>query len=282
MASIKLLNEANSLNPTKDAFDRRTKELERNRALEQAAEIEAKNKRDNDMLKIFEMYGDGNIEQADYLAKSGGYNIPPEIRNNADMAKGISLSGKLYGKDPVGGQKFALAWIQNNNIQDFAQRVLKSSEMAGIPIDPNDKKFQQQIALERFKQEFKEQGRRKDLFTEATKESLGGFVPNPNAGADAVKAYDLQFGNNNPNPSPSSGLTGVPRLSTSDLNNNYLVNKDGNMGIANSIDDARNILNNQQPIPYGLPEGSVMIGTANGRPVYQAPNGERFIDDGNN
>lgn len=37
----------------------------------------------------------------------------------------------------------------------------------------------------------------------------------------------------------------------------------------------------QQQIPSGLPQGSVMIGTANGRAVYQAPNGERFIDDGN-
>ena len=36
-----------------------------------------------------------------------------------------------------------------------------------------------------------------------------------------------------------------------------------------------------QQVPSGLPQGSVMIGTANGRPVYQAPNGERFIDDGN-
>lgn len=37
----------------------------------------------------------------------------------------------------------------------------------------------------------------------------------------------------------------------------------------------------QQPVPSGLPQGSVMIGTANGRPVWQAPTGERFIDDGN-
>lgn len=45
--------------------------------------------------------------------------------------------------------------------------------------------------------------------------------------------------------------------------------------------DAPQQAQNPQAIPSGLPQGSVMIGTANGRPVYQDPQGNRYVDDGN-
>ncbi len=33
-------------------------------------------------------------------------------------------------------------------------------------------------------------------------------------------------------------------------------------------------------IPSGLPQGSSQIGTSGGKPVYKAPNGDMFIDNG--
>ena len=212
MGAINLIEGANSLNPTKDAFDRKSLELGNERAAEQASEMKAQTKRDNDMLKAFDYAGDGNIEQAQYIAKAGGFTLPPETLSNADMSKGIALAGKLYGGDKNNAQKFSLAWMQLSDIDDPRERALKASENTGFALDPNDRKFRQAMEMEVFKNNLKRGNRREDVFIKGIESSFG----DPNAGVSALKSYDEQFPQN---ATLSRGLVGggVPRMSMQDL-----------------------------------------------------------------
>lgn len=359
------------VNHVAKAYEARSGQLQQQRDAKQAAELEVQKQRDNDILKVFEFAGDGRIDEAKIYAQRKGIEIPNEIMGNADMAKGLSFAGKFYGDDPAGAQQFSLAWMQTRNEPDTATRILKASQIAGIPIDPEDRKFRNEVNLEQFKYGLKSQDARRDLFKDATTESLGSFYPDPNAGATAVKQYDQFFGdptaspnltsspisvrNNNPGnlrevgqttglrrfQTPEAGVDAmrsdlmakisgrssamasrygagyVPTLSNvittwappeenntaayinfvaqrSGLNPNQplmpqdidriipaMIAMEGGQEATNYYGDVGAGQPQQQQIPSGLPQGSVMIGTANGRPVYQAPNGERFIDDGN-
>lgn len=281
---------SNPVNHVARAYEARTGQLEAERdrdaqkiAQQQQAEkkamTEAQMKRDNAMLKVFEFAGDGRIEEAKYYADQNGLQVPEEIYGNSDFAKGLSTAGNFYGDDPAGAQKFTMAWMQTRDIGDYGQRVIRASQMAGIPVNPKDREFQRQLKLEEFKNTLKSGNARKDLFVDATTESLGSFTPDPDAGRKAVEGYDKFFGNETPvlyNPAISEGLVGDPVAAS----NSAIQERQQQIGV-NPYQTPDRLQTNQPEIPAGLPSGTVMIGTSNGRPVYQAPNGERFIDDGN-
>ena len=202
-----LLNQISQpVNHVAKAYEARSGQLQQQRDAKQAAELEVQKQRDNDMLKVFEFAGDGRVDEAKIYAQRKGIEIPNEIMGNADMAKGLSFAGKFYGDDPAGAQQFSLAWMQTRNEPDTATRILKASQIAGIPIDPEDRKFRNEVNLEQFKYGLKSQDARRDLFKDATTESLGSFYPDPNAGATAVKQYDQFFGD----PTASPNLTSSP------------------------------------------------------------------------
>lgn len=116
---------ANPVNHVAQAYTARTNQLE----ADQKAETQ---QRDNDMLKVFEYAGDGRTDEAKYYAQQKKLEVPQEIFSNADFAKGLALSGKFYGDDPEGAQKFTLAWVSNPN-GDFLSRFNAATQTAGAP-----------------------------------------------------------------------------------------------------------------------------------------------------
>lgn len=377
---------AQPVNHAAQAYEARTNQLTQQREADEAKAAAAQQQRDNDMLKVFEFAGDGRTEEAKYLAQAKGLEVPEQIYQNGDFAKGLATAGNFYGDDPSGAQRFTMAWMQTRDIPDYAQRVIRTSQIAGSPIDPEDRKFQQQLRLEQFKSDLKSQGRREDLFIDTTKEAFGNFALTPDemkgAGSGALESYDAAFPrtgqgqpsaglvnygaggvanqplsvrNNNPGnmrpvgattgfqqfASPQEGMqamrndlslkisgqsqamsdrfganynptlaavistwappeendtgayvnfvsqqTGIQpnqTLSLQDIDRIMpaMIQMEGGQQAANYYGNAGQQTSSQPQLPSGLPQGSVMIGTANGRPVYQAPNGERFIDDGN-
>lgn len=279
-------------NVVAQAYTDRTSQLEAKREADAQKQQQAITQRDNDMLKVFEFAGDGRTEEAKFYANQKGLQVPDEVLRNADFAKGLTLAGKIYGDDPVAAQKFTTAWMQSGG-GDFQSRLAMAQQAAGKVIDPADREYQRKIQFELWKQKnlpaggngsggfslapgqtrYDAQGKqiasipaqppisRFEAGQRAAQAALQGGLASTDeveaARQSAYASWDAEYGAKPPagSGSVSQGLSGIPQ------------------GAPQAP---------QQPqIPSGLPQGSVMIGTANGRPVYQAPNGERFIEDGN-
>lgn len=386
---------AQPVNHVAQAYEARTGQLEAKRKEEKNEQAQIQQQRDNDMLKVFEFAGDGRVNEAKYYADSKGLQVPEQVYQNADFAKGLTLAGKIYGDDPAAAQKFTTAWMQNPQ-GDFQTRLVSAQQAAGVPINSNDREYQRKIAFEMWKLKNipeKPPVSRFEAGQDAYNEVMGGVLATPEQGdqarQEAFKYWDQEYGsapgvssgltgggadtvsfpgfgtapplnvrNNNPgNMRPVGATTGFQQFSSpeegvaamrNDLiakisgrsdamasrfgpgysptlanviatwappeeNNTaaYVMNVSQKTGIGpnqvltlQDIDRIMPAMTNhegpnssgyfgmgnaqttpaqaqQSQIPSGLPQGSVMIGTANGRPVYQAPNGERFIDDGN-
>ncbi len=257
---------------------------------------------DNDMLKVFEYAGDGQTEAAQYYAKSKNLQIPDEVYANADLSKGLTMAGKLYGKDAAAAHKFTVAWMQNQGVGDLQQRVLASANAAGVPLDPEDRKTKALIDLEKWKLQ-NVPASQKGGFSltpgqtryDAAGQPLASLPARPpvsrfQAGQAAVNAdkqsitstpasaeaarqaaykeWDASFG---AGASASHGLTG--ELSNPGAGQQQISPSDEASVDEGNADTAS--------IPAGLPVGTSMIGTLNGKPVYQAPNGDKYVDDGN-
>lgn len=279
-------------NTVAQAYEARTQQLDAKRQEEAAAQQKAIEQRDNDMLKVFEFAGDGRTEEAKFYAQQKGLQIPEEVLGNADFAKGLTLAGKIYGDDPVAAQKFTTAWMQSNG-GDFQSRLAAAQQAAGKVIDPADREYQRKIQFELWKQknipasggggfsltpgQTRYDASGKQIASLPAEPPISRFEAGQRA-AQAVmqgglssqaeveaarraaeSAWDAAYGQQ----SPAAGGGGV------------------SPGLASGGAPAAPVQPQQPQIPSGLPPGSVMIGTANGRPVYQAPNGERFIEDGN-
>jgi hypothetical protein len=132
---------ANPVNHVAQAYQARTQQFD-----------EQTRQKDNDMLKVFEFAGDGRLDEAKFYAQSKGLeaDVPPQVYENADFAKGLTLAGKIYGDDPVAAEKFTTAWTQNKT-GDFQGRLAAAQQAAGKPIDPNDREYQRKIAFEMWK-----------------------------------------------------------------------------------------------------------------------------------
>jgi hypothetical protein len=295
---------AQPTNHVAQAYEARTGALQKQHTDEAALQRQ----KDNDMLKVFEFAGDGQVNEAKYYAQTKGLEIPPEIYSNADFAKGLTLAGKIYGDDPVAAQKFTTAWIQNPQ-GDFQTRLAAAQGAAGKVIDPNDREYQRKINFEMWKQKnipkdpvkltpgetVLDGTSFKPMYSTAPKPPVDRFK----AGADAYNA-SVQSGMSTPEqaelarnsayaewdsiyghqaapgtPAPASpGLTGTAPATPT---------HPGFTPAPAPLAQPQQPMTSAQPpqIPSGLPPGSVMIGTTNGRSVYQAPNGDRFVDDGN-
>jgi len=299
-----LLNQiAAPTNTVANAFEARTNQLDQQRKDEAAVQRQ----RDNDMLKVFEFAGDGMTEEAKIYAKTKGIEVPEQIYQNSDFAKGLTLAGKLYGSDPVAAQKFTTAWSANPT-GDFQTRLQAAQAAAGVPIDPADRDYQRKIQFEMWKinnlpkkagaagfslspgqtrydqsgnviAQAEQRDGSYEAYQKAYNATLGGMGDVNEAheaglkAAEQYKMFKQQGGGQTGGVSP--GLMMPPQGAGTP------VNTGGAGGQVASPQRTTAPPIQTQPPPSGLPAGSVMIGTANGRPVYQAPNGERFIDDGN-
>lgn len=257
-----LNNLAQPVNQVAKAYEARTAQFDQARA----AEAETQRQRDNDMLKVFEFAGDGRTEEARYYAQSKGLEIPDQIYSNSDFAKGLGLAGKIYGSDPTAAQKFTSAWMSSVG-QDFATRLASAQQAAGVPINPEDRDYQRKIAFEKWKidnqrpepsiSRFKAG---QDAYNDVMRSGISTADEANASRQEAFKYWDMEYGNGGGAVSQGLSNTSIP------VSGNYpLVDA----GVP------------QAQMPSGLPQGSVMIGTVGGRPIYQAPTGERFIDDGN-
>lgn len=284
-ASPNLLNS----NPVAEAFEARTGQL--------AAQRNAAEKQhDDDMLRVFEFAGDGHVEEARFYAQQKGLQVPDQVYSNADFAKGLTLAGKIYGDSPEQAQKFTTAWMTNQG--DFNTRLQAAQAAAGVAVNPEDRQLQRQIALEKWKLsnrpasekrnireinnrlvEIMPDGAIRELYngggtgfdpvevgTKAYNSALsGGLSDNPMKQAQDAVDFARGLYDQNQQAAPATGAAPPPS-----------VVRTPQAASPNLIQSSAP----QQQIPSGLPAGSVMIGTANGRPVYRTPDGERFIDDG--
>lgn len=167
MVSIGLLQGAGSLNPTLDAFNSKTQQLQQQRdsdfqrqrddqrfGMEQERfQMEKERQSDADTLKVFEFAAGGHVNEARYLAQQKGLQVPDEVFSNADLAQGLSLAGKIYGDDKAAAQKFTMAWMQNPG--DMNTRIAAAQKAAGVATNPEDRTLNRQIALEKWKIENK-------------------------------------------------------------------------------------------------------------------------------
>lgn len=142
---------AQPTNHVAQAYEARTAQINQQREAEQQKKLAAEKQRDQDMQTVFDYAGDGYIDEARYYAQQKGLQVPDAIFQNADMAKGLSLSGKLYGDDVEKAQKFSLAWMQTSGNPDINARVMAAQQVAGIPMNSEDRQLQRQIALEQWK-----------------------------------------------------------------------------------------------------------------------------------
>ena len=272
-------------NPVAEAFEARTGQLSAQR---NAAEKQA----DDDMLRVFEFAGDGHIDEARFYAQQKGLQVPDQVYTNADFAKGLTLAGKIYGDNPEQAQKFTTAWMANQG--DFNTRLAAAQTAAGSASNPEDRQLQRQIALERWKLSNRPASEKRDIRTinnrlvelmpdGTTKELYNGGGTGFDPVEIGTKAYNSAL---------SGGLSDNPQAQAQDAVNFARGLYDQTQQAAPPPSTVLrapqgatpNLIQSsspQQQIPSGLPAGSVMIGTANGRPVYQAPTGEKFIDDGN-
>jgi len=150
MSGVLLNRLANPTNEVAAAFEARTSQLEGQRKEEQATDLAAQDRRDNDMRQAFEYLGDGQIEAATSFARQKGLDIPKEVLENADFAKGLSFAGERHGNDKQAAERFSVAWNSNPSLP-LPQRYLMASEAGGIPVDPDDRAFKRKMELEQFK-----------------------------------------------------------------------------------------------------------------------------------
>lgn len=262
---------------------------------------------DNNMLKVFEFAGDGQVDAAKAFAQSKNIQIPPEVLSNADLAQGLAIAGKVYGKDPNAAQKFTTAWMQNQGMP-LQQRVLTSSNTAGAPIDPEDRKFRGMIAMLQWKKDnLPNSGQKPSSFNPHQSRFNAGqkawdtvTMQGPLAApGDAEKARDSAYAEwdknfQNASPGLMGGTADDSPDSPADIDEygNTIHQPAPDQGgysapapAASAAPSPAAALASPAPatssLPSGLPAGSAMIGTSGGKPVYRDPQGNQYIDNGN-
>ncbi len=259
---------------------------------------------DNQMLKVFEFAGDGQVDAAKAYAQAHGIQIPPEVLGNADLAQGLAIAGKIYGKDPHAAHAFTVAWMQNQGLP-VEQRTLTSAKQAGAPIDPEDRKFRGMIAMLDFKSRLPNGGQRSTFnpnqsrFNAGQKAADTAMMSTIDPSQQATKAdaarqtaykeWDANFKNASPglmgdaSDSPDSpddineyGAT-IKQMPQDDIGGSQPAPAAAPPAAPQTPTQS---LASPSQIPSGLPQGSSQIGTSGGKPVYKAPNGDMFIDNG--
>jgi len=296
--SIPLIQGANSTNNVRDAFDSRTAQMEQQRAKEEK-------QRDDDFHTVVKYASDGLTNEAKYFAQQKGINVPEEVYKNADFAKGLAIAGDLYD-DPAAAQKFTTAYVSAQG--DRMSRYNAALAAGGKPLGKDERELNLYARKLQMQQQYGDKADKGFSLSpgESRYDSNGNIVASsPKEDNGAYEAYAKAY-----NAAISSGLMteemadaaakravaqymsmkpqqqltnpyagrGNPAINTP-YNNIDPVMIDSNGELLPPQAPNQNINTNQ--IPVGLPAGSVMIGTANGRPVYRDPQGNEYIDDGN-
>lgn len=310
--SIPLIQGANSTNNVGDAFDSRTAQFNQER-------VQKEKQQDADFHTVVKYASEGLTNEAKYFAQQKGINVPEQVFQNADFAKGLSIAGDLYD-DPVAAQKFTTAYVSTGG--DLMSRYNAGLGAAGKPMSKDDRDLALYIKKLQAQQQYG--GGADKGFSlspgESRYDANGNVIASsPKQDDGAYEAYQKAY-----NAAISSGLmteqqadaaakravsqyeSMKPKLSAPQVQSQNPYAGNGNPAINQSYENISPVLmdaggnmsapqqgqgqltppqapqiQQQTQLPVGLPQGSVMIGTANGRPVYRDPQGNEYIDDGN-
>lgn len=302
--SIPLIQGAQSTNNVRDAFDSRAAQLDQQRAQEEK-------QKDADFHTVVKYASDGLTNEAKYFAQQKGINVPDEVFRNADFAKGLAIAGDLYD-DPVSAQKFTTAYVSTQG--DRMSRYNAALAAGGKPLGKDDRELNLYARKLQMQQQYgggsadkgfslsagetrydangnviasspKQDDGAYEAGAKAVNAYMSGGIGVTKEGAqqvfdDAVARYEAMKPKQQTLTPPQNPYAGGGNPATSlpyDQIQPMMLDGSGNLYPPQA--PQQNTQTNQ--IPVGLPAGSAMIGTANGRPVYRDPQGNEYIDDGN-
>ena len=139
MTALRLMQPSGSVNPTQEAFQRRTDQLNIEQDKQNAAREKDQQQKDAEMLKVFQFAGDGYVNEAKYYAQQKGLQVPDNIFNDALLSKGLAMSGELYPDNPEAAQKYAMAFRSVDG--DLLSRNQAGLAAAGKPLSKTDREL---------------------------------------------------------------------------------------------------------------------------------------------
>lgn len=199
LASVGLVQGANSANPGMDAYNTETTALQTQAASAQ----ELQTAKDSVTAKILDYAGSGNVAEARYLAQQNNVQLPEEIYSNGKMAKLAATSQSLYPDDPNKASAFVFAGMKAsmNPSASFMDQVMAGKAAAGPFTTPDQRAANTAIALQNAKSQAaptqleKVEANQKQQQTNSQYPTYDQDTPLPFPGA---------------NQQPSAGLTGAP------------------------------------------------------------------------
>lgn len=306
MPSVGLMQGANTLNPVASAFEATTDKLNAQRSAQEDAARKDQDRRDNQMLKVFQFAGDGFTEEAKFYAKENGIEVPDAVFQNADFASALGTAGETYPNEPEKAQAFTQTFMSAPG--DRIQKYMAARQAAGNPVNPDDREFKNFARKEEYKRKY---GAADNAITPYQQAQLD--IDRQRLDMDkqkGVKDNFLVVDGIAYKPDAQGNLVASTPKTTEDrgkfIQDVYMRDIESlspkGEGIINSAGQAYDQIYGGTPqapaqpaagtvsssparaqtqIPPGLPQGSVMIGTSKGKPVYQDPAGNRYVDDGN-
>ena len=105
--------------------------------------------RDTQILKVMEMSAAGNTDEARFLAKQNGLQLPDVIYQNGDVARAMTLSAKAYPDEPQKAQMFTQAFMSAQG--GLQEKVNAGIQAGGTPTTASQRQLNNQIALLKWK-----------------------------------------------------------------------------------------------------------------------------------
>lgn len=317
MTALRLMQPSGSVNPTQEAFQRRTDQLELEREKERLqlqrqreAEQAEIDRRDADMLKVFQFAGDGYVNEAKYYAQQKGLQVPDDVFNDALLSKGLAMSGELYPDNPEAAQKYAMAFRSVDG--DLLARNQAGLAAAGKPLSKTDRDlalYERKLQLaNRYKSSDNAMTPYQSAMIDLRRQELEQKnQPDPFANVKVVNGVAYQVDDTGAwNPvtpqKPDNAMVnfvgGIVKESQAGLKPRPIdeVGQEGfslYQKLQNMSRQPQQTVENTLPalaqnpdpfanntIPSGLPADAKLIGTANGFPVYEDSAGDRYIVDG--
>lgn len=159
MPIVQPLQGSRSLNPTQEAYDKRSSQLQAGRAAEDKSSLDAQTRKNNDFHKVAKYAADGYIEEARYYNKMTNAGAPEKMFTEAAFNQSIALAGDLYGDDKVGAQKYGEASYLAP--PGTSSRERHNMGLAASPIsDINNRKNQNVLKMYEEKLKLEEQYRK--------------------------------------------------------------------------------------------------------------------------
>lgn len=111
--------------------------------------MELRKERDAQITSILEQAANGNVDTARYLAQQNGLNIPEQLFQNGELARGMTLSAKAYPDEPDKAQVFFQRYMSSPGSLD--EKVNAGIAAAGRPTTASQRQLANSIALLKYK-----------------------------------------------------------------------------------------------------------------------------------